>query len=60
MIYVPEDISRRFEEAASTNTRQNTETCGILAGKLVCCLTRETGREERDMGGGGGGGDFGG
>ena len=56
MIYVPEDISRRFEEAASTNTRQNTETCGILAGKLVCCLTRETGREERDMGGG----DFGG
>lgn len=35
MVYVPESISRKFEEAASANTRQNVETCAILAGKLV-------------------------
>ena len=36
MVYVPESISSKFEEAASANTRQNIETCAILAGKLVC------------------------
>ena len=35
MVYVPENISRKFEEAASANTRRNVETCAILAGKLV-------------------------
>jgi proteasome lid subunit RPN8/RPN11 len=34
MVYVPESISRKFEEAASANTRLNVETCAILAGKL--------------------------
>ena len=35
MVYVPECISHKFQEAASSNTRQNIETCAILAGKLV-------------------------
>ena len=35
MVYVPGDISHRFEDIASSNTRQNIETCGILAGTLV-------------------------
>jgi hypothetical protein len=38
MVYVPESISRKFEGAASANTRQNVETCAILAGKLVLIL----------------------
>ena len=35
MLYVPDSLSRKFEEAAAPNTRQNIETCAILAGKLV-------------------------
>ena len=34
-VYIPSDTARTFERIASTNTRKNTETCGILAGKLV-------------------------
>ena len=34
-VIIPSDISDRFERLASTNTRRDIETCGILAGKLV-------------------------
>ena len=34
-VSIPVDTATRFEEVASTNTRNNVETCGILAGKLV-------------------------
>ena len=34
-VSIPSDTARRFEEVALQNTRRNTETCGILAGKLV-------------------------
>ena len=37
-VYFPADTASRFEEVASPNTRKNVETCGILAGKLVCLL----------------------
>ena len=38
-VYIPADTATRFEELASTNTRNNVETCGILAGKLVSSVT---------------------
>ena len=42
-VYFPADTASRFEEVASPNTRKNVETCGILAGKLVCtCVTTFT------------------
>ena len=34
-VLVPSDTVSRFKTIASTNTRRNIETCGILAGKLV-------------------------
>lgn len=34
---VPADLDREFLARASNNTRRNVETCGILAGQLVCC-----------------------
>lgn len=34
-VEVPSDTASRFQDVASTNTRKNVETCGILAGKLV-------------------------
>jgi len=34
-VVIPADVASQFEQAASTNTRKNIETCGILAGKLV-------------------------
>ncbi len=35
-VYIPADTASQFQEIASTNTNNNIETCGILAGKLVC------------------------
>lgn len=34
-VNVPTELIRIFLEVASPNTRQNRETCGILAGNLV-------------------------
>jgi hypothetical protein len=34
-VNVPTELMRRFIDVASLNTRQNRETCGILAGRLV-------------------------
>ena len=34
-VNVPTELIRKFVHIASPNTRQNRETCGILAGKLV-------------------------
>ena len=34
-VVVPADVDREFLARASSNTRRNVETCGILAGKLV-------------------------
>lgn len=34
-MYVPRDLNERFLEAVQENTRNNVETCGFLAGKLV-------------------------
>ena len=34
-IVLPSDISSRFLSVASSNTRKNIETCGVLCGKLV-------------------------
>lgn len=33
-VLIPDSIINRFLELASNNTRKNTETCGVLAGKL--------------------------
>ena len=38
-VIVPADTVSRFQSLASTNTRKNIETCGILAGKLVSKYT---------------------
>jgi hypothetical protein len=37
-IVIPNDLTRRFLDVAEANTKRNVETCGILAGKLVCIL----------------------
>lgn len=34
-MHVPSDLNEKFLEAVQENTRQNVETCGFLAGKLV-------------------------
>ena len=34
-VVVPSDVHREFLTRASSNTRKNVETCGILAGTLV-------------------------
>ena len=35
-VILPADIAGRFQNLASSNTRKDIETCGILSGKLVC------------------------
>ncbi len=37
-IVIPYDLTRKFLDVAEANTKRNVETCGILAGKLVCIL----------------------
>lgn len=37
-IIVPGNLTKRFLEHAQSNTFNNLETCGILAGKLVIIL----------------------
>ena len=39
-LFVPTDTASRFLDIASTNTRRDVETCGILAGKFVSSLTQ--------------------
>ena len=34
-MFIPSDLTSTFLRLASSNTRQNLETCGILTGKLV-------------------------
>ncbi len=34
-VNVPTELMRKFVDVASPNTRQNRETCAILAGRLV-------------------------
>ena len=34
-VIIPTDLVGKFLSLASSNTRKNLETCGILAGKLV-------------------------
>lgn len=38
-VLVPSDIMAKFLSLASRNTANNVETCGILAGRLVCFYT---------------------
>lgn len=40
-IIVPGNLTKRFLEKAQSNTLNNTETCGILAGKLVIVFTEK-------------------
>ena len=35
-VILPVDTAGRFQNLASSNTRKDIETCGILSGKLVC------------------------
>lgn len=37
-IIIPGNLTKRFLEQAQSNTLNNIETCGILAGKLVIFL----------------------